>query len=121
MFSETEYRSFDDDLPCHEVDGETVDEIADAFAREYAPGPSNVEEQESEDEAEIVEEPKEPKVSIKAAQDLADVLESLERVCCETDSPNVPLMSQLRNVFCRGTAIKQKRLKQSNLDLYLSQ
>ena len=57
--------------------------------------------------------PKEPKISIKTAQDLEDVLESLERFCYETDSANVPLMFQLRKVFCSErlnvVAIKQKR------------
>jgi len=116
----------DNELHCHEEEGETVDEIAESVAREYGQGPSKapaseVTESESDEEAE--EQPTANRFLIRNPKDLEDVMKSLEAFCFETDSANIPHLCQMRNKFnnerIQAAVARQARLTQTVLDTFV--
>ena len=92
--------NLDSDLQCHEYEGDTVDEVANAVAREFGNDKPDQDEhsqdENSEDELnEGEEEAPENRFVVKTPQDLEDVLSSLERYCFDTNSDNLPLMYKI--------------------------
>ena len=83
-------------VQCHEYDGNTVDEVAEAVAREYENG--NADQGQSsqddlaQDEHPLVDEQGAiaNRFAIKNNKDLEDILEVLETYCFNTDSDNLP-------------------------------
>ena len=111
------------DLEYHEYQGVTVDEVANAVAREFG-NDKPAQDENSEDELnEGEEETPENRFVIKTPQDLEDVLSSLERYCFDTNSDNLPLMYKIRSNCANGkiqaTVYRQSRLSQSTLDSFV--
>ena len=105
MVSEQEFVDLHKGVQCREYDGDTVDEVAEAVAREYENG--NADQGQSsqddlfQDELPLVDEQDviANRFVVKNNKDLEDVLDALETYCFNTDSDNLPQVFKLRSTF----------------------
>ena len=120
--------NLDCDLQRHEYEGDTVDEVANAVAREFGNDKPDQDEHSHDENSENElnegeEEAPENRFVVKTSQDLEDVLSSLEQYCFDAKSDNLPLMYKIRSDFAnekiQATVYRQSRLSQNTLDSFV--